>query len=91
MRQCILFWALGWSLIAFLTMGADKRRARLHRWRVPEAALFMLALVGGSWGAVLGMYLFRHKTKHWKFRLGLPILMLLQTGAILYFLYKGVI
>ena len=50
---------------AFVMMGADKRRARRGRWRISEKALFAAALAGGSAGAVLGMQIFRHKTRHW--------------------------
>ena len=52
------------NLIAFLTFGADKRRARRDRRRVRESTLFLLAVLGGSAGALLGMYVFRHKTRH---------------------------
>lgn len=66
------------SLVAFGLMGVDKRRARLHRWRIPEKVLFLPALLGGSPGAIAGMYCFRHKTKHWYFRYGLPAILLAQ-------------
>lgn len=66
------------NLLAFLLMGADKRRARKGLWRIPEAHLFLCALLGGSPGAILGMHLFRHKTRHWYFRWGLPLILLLQ-------------
>ena len=71
-------WVLALSVIAFAAMGIDKRRARLDRWRIREATFFILALIGGSPGAILGMRLFRHKTRHWYFRYGLPALLLLQ-------------
>ena len=66
------------NLAAFLTFGADKRRAKRNAWRVPERTLFLLALLGGSLGAVLGMRAFRHKTRHWYFRYGLPAILLAQ-------------
>ena len=66
------------SLILLAAMGADKRRARLQRWRIPEARLFLLAALGGAAGGWLGMALFHHKTRHWSFRLGFPLLTLLQ-------------
>ena len=56
---------------ALLMMAEDKRRAKRHQWRVPEAALFGAALLGGSAGAWAGMYLFHHKTKHWYFVVGM--------------------
>ena len=63
---------------AFVMMGADKRRARKGRWRIPEKALFAAALAGGSAGAVLGMQIFRHKTRHWYFVWGMPAILALQ-------------
>ena len=69
------------NLAAFLTFGADKRRAKRGRWRVPEKTLFALALLGGSVGAICGMKAFRHKTKHWYFRYGIPAILLAQLAA----------
>jgi len=79
--KLLLAWLLVVNAIAFLLMGADKRRARWGRWRIPERALFLPALLGGALGAAAGMHLFRHKTKHWYFRWGLPALLLAQLGA----------
>ena len=58
--------------------GADKRRAKQRRWRVPEKTLFLLAIVGGSVGALLGMWTFNHKTRHWYFRYGIPAILVVQ-------------
>ena len=66
------------NLIAFGTFGADKRRAKRGAWRVSERALFRLALLGGSVGAIMGMRRFHHKTKHWYFRYGLPAILCAQ-------------
>lgn len=71
---------------AFLVMLADKIRAKKYLWRVPEAVLFTLALLGGSLGIWAGMYLARHKTRHLKFVLGIPLILILQ--AILIYLVK---
>ena len=73
------------NLAAFALFGADKRRARTHAWRVPERTLFLLALLGGGLGAVCGMCVFHHKTKHRHFLWGLPAIFLAQCAA-LYFL-----
>ena len=69
---------LGINLAAFFTFGADKRRARRDAWRVPERTLFLLALLGGSLGALCGMRVFHHKTRHWYFRFGIPAILLAQ-------------
>ena len=77
------------SLAAFLLMGADKRRARRGDWRVPERTLVLAALLGGAPGALLGMWAFRHKTRHWQFRFGLPAILLLQAALLLWCLAGG--
>lgn len=69
------------NLAAFMAFGIDKSRARNHAWRIPEKTLFLLAAVGGSIGALLGMFFFRHKTRHLSFRIGLPVILLVQIGA----------
>ena len=62
----------------FLVMFIDKQKARRGRWRIPERTLLLLAALGGSVGSLLGMYLFHHKTKHLKFTLGIPLILILQ-------------
>ena len=71
------------NLAAFVTFGADKRRAKRQAWRVPEKTLFLLAALGGSLGAVCGMCAFRHKTRHWYFRWGLPAILLAHCALLL--------
>ena len=66
------------NLAAFMLYGADKKRARKKEWRISEKTLFLAAIIGGSAGALAGMYFFRHKTKHWYFRIGIPLILLLQ-------------
>ncbi|WP_222860093.1 DUF1294 domain-containing protein [Bacillus andreraoultii] len=73
------------NVIGFLIMGIDKRRAQLHQWRIPENTLWLIAFIGGSLGTTLGMYIFKHKTKHFLFRIGFPLLFFLQTCLFLYF------
>ena len=73
------------NILTFLIFGIDKRKARKGKWRIPEATLIGLAVAGGSIGALLGMYLFRHKTQKRKFNLGIPAILLLQ-AALTYFL-----
>lgn len=62
------------NLFGFLLMGYDKQKAQNKGWRVPELNLFMLAFVGGALGVFLGMRVFRHKTKHYSFMIGIPLL-----------------
>lgn len=77
------------NLAAFLAMGIDKARARGGRWRIPEKTLFLLALLGGSLGGILGIYTFRHKTLHRQFTLGFPLILVLQL-ALFIFLQFGI-
>ena len=72
------------NLIAFALYGIDKRRAKQGAWRISEYTLLLVALLGGSLGALLGMRYFRHKTRHRKFRYGVPLILLLQLGFGLY-------
>ena len=76
--------------IAMITYGIDKRRAVRHEYRISEAALFLLALIGGSIGALLGMYVFHHKTRKMKFVIGIPAILILQI-VVLLLLGKGLI
>ncbi len=66
------------NVAGFAVMGADKRRARRGSWRIPERTLFAVALAGGSLGVLLGMRLFHHKTRHWYFVIGVPLILALQ-------------
>ena len=66
------------NLIAFAAFGIDKWKARNNAWRIPEATLFLLAIIGGSIGAKLGMHVWHHKTKHLSFIIGIPVILLLQ-------------
>ena len=78
----LFLYALVVNLIAFCMMGIDKRKARRKAFRIPESTLFIMALIGGSIGAIAGMYLFRHKTRHLKFSLGLPLILAVQIGLL---------
>lgn len=72
------------NLIGFFAMFLDKRKAKKSKWRIPEKTLFLFALVGGSLGTTLGMHTFRHKTKHWYFKFGMPAILILQIILIVY-------
>ena len=76
------------NAVGFLLMLADKRRARKKRWRIPEATLMTAALLGGSVGCLMGMYTVRHKTKHLKFVIGVPLILLCQLGLVIYLLFQ---
>ncbi len=76
------------NLIGFALMGIDKRKAQRSAYRIPEATLFTIALMGGSLGSVIGMYTFRHKTKHWYFKFGMPIILLLQVALVVLLLFS---
>ena len=71
------------NIIAFLAMYIDKRKAKYGKWRIPEQSLFILALIGGSIGAIIGMYTFRHKTKKLRFSVGFPVILVLQIILII--------
>lgn len=73
------------NLIGFIIMGVDKYKARHNRWRIPEKTLMLIALLGGSLGALIGMHTFRHKTKHKLFTIGVPVILILQIAAFVYF------
>ena len=77
---------IGINILTFLIFGADKWKAKRDKWRIPEDTLIWLAIVGGSVGALLGMHIFRHKTKHRKFLIGIPVILLVQAGLLYFFI-----
>lgn len=76
------------NLTGFAVMGIDKRKAIRHQWRVRESTLFAIAIIGGSVGCILGMRVFHHKTRHWYFVYGMPLILLLQIVLVI-FLFKN--
>ena len=76
------------NLAAFALMGVDKRRAKRGAWRIPERTLFMPAILGGSPGAILGMQMFRHKTRHRQFAVGIPLILLVQLVIVVLLIWK---
>ena len=86
MTKLILLYLLIVNAIAFLLMLADKQNARRKLWRIPETPLLLSAAIGGSIGSLAGMYTFRHKTKHLKFTLGVPAILIAQIAAAVYLL-----
>ena len=72
------FYIIIMNILAYISMGLDKRKAIKHQYRIPEKTLFLLALLGGSLGSILGMKKFHHKTKHWYFKYGMPLILCLH-------------
>ena len=85
--QTFLIYILIINVITFLTMWYDKMMAKKNKWRVSENALFILALIGGSIGGIAGMYAFRHKTKKKRFKIGFPVILVIQILVFLLY-YK---
>lgn len=71
------------NIVAFSLMGIDKSKAKRKVWRIPEKTLFLSASIGGSVGAIIGMYFFHHKTRHWYFKLGMPVILIIQILLII--------
>lgn len=71
-----------------MSMGIDKEKAKRGSWRIPEKTLFLLAIIGGSIGSIIGMQVFRHKTKHWYFVWGMPAILVLQIVVVTLFYIK---
>ncbi|MGX9757003.1 DUF1294 domain-containing protein [Clostridioides difficile] len=84
MKNLISIYFIIINIIGFSSMYIDKKKAIRNKWRIKEATLITIAIIGGSIGSILGMYSFRHKTKHIKFTLGIPFIILLQL-LLLYF------
>jgi len=85
----VLIYAAAVSVYGFVLMGRDKKKAAEHKWRIPEKRLFLTAAIGGSIGVLLGMLIFRHKTKHVSFVIGIPLIITIQCLVILVFALKG--
>ena len=79
--QFLFYYLIAVNVLAFVLMGIDKRRAKQNAWRIPEKALFLPAILGGALGGVAGMRLFHHKTRHWYFKYGFPLLLFLQLAG----------
>ena len=82
----LLVYFVSVNLIGFAFMGIDKYKAKKRAFRIPEATLFIIAIIGGSIGSLLGMYAFRHKTRHRRFTYGMPFILLVQIALIIAFL-----
>lgn len=86
--ELLILYLLIINAAGFLLMLTDKLRAKKNLWRIPEKTLMTVAILGGSIGAYAGMHLFRHKTKHPKFYIGIPVIIVLQLALVSYFAVK---
>jgi uncharacterized membrane protein YsdA (DUF1294 family) len=86
-QEAAIYYLVIINIITFLVYGIDKWKARKSLWRIREASLLMLAVLGGSIGAWLGMKVWHHKTQHKKFRYGIPAIIIVQIAVIGYFFY----
>lgn len=85
--QLALLYLIIINLVSFFLFGLDKRKSRRNAWRIPEATLFLVSALGGSIGALCGMYIFRHKTRHASFVFGIPAILLGEVFLIALILY----
>lgn len=88
MTKLILLYLLIINAIGFVLMLVDKHKARKNLWRIPESTLMTAAALGGSIGCLIGMYTVRHKTRHLKFTLGIPLILAAQVALALFLLLK---
>lgn len=88
MKNFILIYFIVINSIAFFSMYIDKKRAIRNEWRIKEATLMSIAVIGGSIGSMIGMYFFRHKTKHIKFTFGIPFILFLQFLLVYFYILK---
>ena len=86
--QLLGLYLLAVNAAAFCLMGTDKRRARRGTWRVSEKALLLPVILGGALGGLLGMRVFHHKTRHWYFRFGFPLLLALQLALGVWLIWR---
>lgn len=86
-ERVLLIYLAAVNIAAFAVMGIDKAKARRRKWRIPESTLFLIAVIGGSLGGILGIYVFRHKTLHKGFTIGFPVILALQAALAVYIVW----
>ena len=84
LHSCLAYYLLAFNAIAFIMYGIDKYKAKKAKWRISEATLLLLAALGGSIGAWMGMKVWHHKTMHKKFKYGIPAILLIQIALMAY-------
>ncbi len=89
--NAVIFYFILINIVTFIMYGVDKLKARSRGWRVSELALLLPAVLGGCWGAGAAMLLFRHKTKHWSFRLIVSLSLLVYMAITAMFLWTGMV
>ena len=87
----ILSYLIILNIVGFVIMGIDKNKAKNREWRIKERTLFLISFIGGSAGTLIGMYFFRHKTKHIYFVIGMPLIFLLHIGVAVFLFMKGIL
>ncbi len=85
MIKILLYYLIAINVVTFFVYGIDKLKAKKSKWRIPEATLLMLAVMGGSIGAWLGMKVWHHKTLHKKFKYGLPLILMAQVALVIWY------
>ena len=88
MTETLLYYIIGVNVLTFLVYGIDKWKAKNDMWRIPESTLLGMAAIGGSIGAWMAIQTFRHETQHWKFNIGVPVILLLQIALVFWMLSK---
>ena len=89
MLQILIGYLAMVNVVAFVTYGIDKLKARRNQWRIPESTLLLLAMIGGSIGAWIGLKVWRHKTLHKKFKYGIPLIIVVQIALCIYLYSNG--
>ncbi|MBR5733228.1 MAG: DUF1294 domain-containing protein [Lachnospiraceae bacterium] len=87
----VLAYLLVMTIVGLIIMKADKAKAEKNKWRIKAATLFLISAIGGSLGTWAGMYLFRHKTKHWYFVVGMPLILILHIALLVFLFSKGIL
>lgn len=85
--KLLVLYLLAINIVAFFAFGIDKFKAKHDQWRIPEATLLSMAVLGGSIGALTGMKVWRHKTLHNKFRIGIPVIIALQIAVVVWWIF----
>jgi len=86
MTEYMIYYLILINLIGLLVMKVDKQRAKKHQYRISEKTLWIIAIIGGAIGTTMGMKIFRHKTKHFNFKVGFPILAIIEIVLFVYFI-----